>query len=313
MQHYGSIAHFSFNSRYIVAALQICRSFAQTGECRYGRRCRFIHPDSNTSDVSQMLISPDSSVESPYHVPAPVNEAAPDESFNYTPVTDSARNLSAYLSLLNTDQGRGPGVIPYPSVPHPDQNAIYMDAVSQQQQQHDAAMALLQSSQDSIPLSSAFAPHYSPPNIHYPQPNLAYAPDVSHPYISGQPLSAFIPPGSLGASHMDHQMPLLSHNSHVGHMEPQGHMTQAPQYSPELLSLLAANQIAASSNAAVNTLPPQVTLPDHMQHQTQMPMDHMPVESQHMPRLSSGASPEEALNHLMSLGCGHSSIISNQV
>lgn len=255
------------------------------------------------------MISPDSSVELPYHVPAPVNQVAPDESFNYTPVTDSARNLSAYLSLLNSDQGRGAATIPYPPMAPPDQNAAFRNAVSQQQQ-HDAAMALLQSSQDSTQLSTAFAPHYSAPNIHYPQPNLAYSQDVSHPYISGQPLSAFSPPGSLSASHMDHQMPLLSHNSHVGHME---QLNQAPQYSPELLSLLAANQIAASSNAAVNTLPPQVNLQDHMQHQSQMPMDHMPVESQHMPRLSSGASPEDALNHLMSLGCGHSSIINNQV
>ena len=28
--------------------VQICRTFAQTGLCRYGKRCRFIHPDTST-------------------------------------------------------------------------------------------------------------------------------------------------------------------------------------------------------------------------------------------------------------------------
>ena len=36
------------------AHVQICRTFAQTRSCRYGKRCRFIHPDSST-DLSLLL------------------------------------------------------------------------------------------------------------------------------------------------------------------------------------------------------------------------------------------------------------------
>ena len=30
--------------------VQICRTFSQTGFCRYGKRCRFIHPETTTDD-----------------------------------------------------------------------------------------------------------------------------------------------------------------------------------------------------------------------------------------------------------------------
>lgn len=37
--------------------MQICRTFAQTGSCRYGKRCRFIHSDTST-DLSLLPNTP---------------------------------------------------------------------------------------------------------------------------------------------------------------------------------------------------------------------------------------------------------------
>ena len=37
--------------------MQICRTFAQTGACRYGKRCRFIHPDTS-SDMDLLPNTP---------------------------------------------------------------------------------------------------------------------------------------------------------------------------------------------------------------------------------------------------------------
>ena len=41
----------------ILVYMQICRTFAQTGACRYGKRCRFIHPDTS-SDLDLLPNTP---------------------------------------------------------------------------------------------------------------------------------------------------------------------------------------------------------------------------------------------------------------
>ena len=37
--------------------MQMCRTFAQTGSCRYGKRCRFIHPE-NSTDLNLLPNTP---------------------------------------------------------------------------------------------------------------------------------------------------------------------------------------------------------------------------------------------------------------
>ena len=49
--------------------MQICRTFAQTGSCRYGKRCRFIHPDTST-DLSLPNTPPQTDHHTLYQSPA---------------------------------------------------------------------------------------------------------------------------------------------------------------------------------------------------------------------------------------------------
>lgn len=236
--------------------LQVCRSFAQTGECRYGRRCRFIHPDGSETNGNT---SPDSSMELPFSVPAPLHESS--EGFAHPPAGDLPRQLSAYLALLNPDQGhRHPSAYPPIKPQHPSE--LLMHAV--QQQQHDAAVAMLQSNSSLDHLNSNFAPSYFPSDSTsmLSQPPLTYGTKINMPmaYSDASMLSANSMANSLAASDWDAQISQSTHMAQMSQNSQMAQMGKAPQYSPELLSLLEANQISAVSNSAFNTLPNQVGL-----------------------------------------------------
>lgn len=238
----------------------------------------------------------------------------PPHGFAHPPATDPPRNLSAYLSLVNPISPEQADLMPGRYVPPPpeDPTALLMNAVSQQQQ-HNAAMALLQNSHTPDSLGNVYASSYSataPHSMHF-QPPVAYSTGVNlpGPYGSAQPLSAYSGslPSNVGVPDWNAQMPSLSQDVQMGQL---AQLPQAPQYSPELLSLLAANQIPAVDHHAFNGLPNQVDLPSQMQSPLGH-MDHMPADSQHMPRLSHNPC-EDAYSHLASLGCGSSSVGNRQ-
>ena len=241
--------------------MQVCRSFAQTGECRYGRRCRFIHPDG--SETTNSHPSPDSSMELPFSVPAPIHEMThATEGFAHPPAADLTRQLSACLALLNSNQGQ-PYPNPYPPVNPQHPSELLMQAV--QRQQHDAAVAMLQSNASLEHLNNSFAPSFFPSDSAsmLSQPPLTYgmAPNTSLTYSDASMLSAH----SLAAADWDAQ---ISQTNHMAQLSQNSHMAQispAAQYSPELLSLMATNQAPAGGNSALNTLPNQVSSKSCMQ------------------------------------------------
>ena len=46
----------------ILFAVQVCRTFAHTGCCRYGKRCRFIHPATSTDGFFLQNMSPQTDI-----------------------------------------------------------------------------------------------------------------------------------------------------------------------------------------------------------------------------------------------------------
>ena len=106
--------------------MQICRTFAQTGCCQYGKRCRFIHPETSTDSLFLQHMTPQTDITYAGHhahtlnmvesqsteamYPTPCSYVTPQRTTHYSPSTLSDQTMysaSAGHSL--------PGLSPYTS------------------------------------------------------------------------------------------------------------------------------------------------------------------------------------------------------
>ena len=300
-------------------AVQICRSFAQTGECRYGRRCRFIHPEGLTGSAAEYatLGTPNSlmthgsgslsassdpfprSVQSSVHLgqnpsllsysdPAPHAMHSASSCSGSLPV-DSVQQLhqklSAYLPLSTPSAADSLGA-QYQLLPPQDPSGSLIGAASHQE--HHAAGVTMQGGHALDLFNHTFSPSL---NMYTAGPGMTHAYTHMLPPLADS--SAFSLPGSsLDA-------PLAQLSPDTLQLSP-----EMSQLSPELLHLLLASSTGLPGSPAYSTVPQFV-------EQSSQWLNHLDQVGLSQQLQGLGSNPHAVMDQLAAPGCGPS-LISHQ-
>ncbi len=91
-------------------AVQICRTFAHTGCCRYGKRCRFIHPETSTDGFFLQHMSPQTDITFAEYQPHPQAQSQHTPDYQHPQVMYPSPNPDNYPQLQPATQYGSPSV-----------------------------------------------------------------------------------------------------------------------------------------------------------------------------------------------------------